>query len=75
MSILPVEQELKNLLEEMEKERKRQGVSVVALSRKCGVVHNNIYRWIHGRVTPTLFSFLAVLDGLGKRMQIVDKEE
>lgn len=44
----------------------RQGVSVGALARRCGMTHSALYCISTGRVEPRLGVLLAILGALGR---------
>lgn len=55
--------------------RREDCLTPTEIARKVGIGQNNILNWLNGKNIPRLDLFCRVLDDLGKRLVIVDKEE
>jgi transcriptional regulator with XRE-family HTH domain len=61
-----------NLLEEARSER---GISIRQLSIESGVSLQYLYRVFRGEHAPSVETLVKVLDAMGKRIDVVDKQK
>lgn len=57
--------ELINIIDEIEAERERQGMSIQDLAMHAGICRATYYHWLEDRALPRLKELSSVLDVLG----------
>lgn len=70
--ILVEPEELPQILRELIND---QLMPITAVGRRAGIGENSLMNWVKGKNVPRLDSLCYVLDVLGKRLVIVDKEK
>ena len=61
------------IVDEIEYERKRQGVTITELSERSSIAKSTYYQWIEKKKTPGLSALACVLRVLGLRLRITRK--
>lgn len=52
-----------------------RGWSELEMAVRSDLTHGTIHAYLHGKTSPTLYSFINILDALGKKIKIIDAEE
>lgn len=62
-----------NIADEIEKERKRQGLTVEALCANAGVERSTYYRWLSRKALPKTGPLSCVMDVLNLEISITKR--
>lgn len=56
----------------LKSELERKGMSQAQLASKAGISRNAVNKYIHGKMLPTFYVFMCILDALGMKMWLQD---
>lgn len=59
------------IIEAVDAERKRQGITAYAMCKQAGVRHESYSHWKHGKNSPTLAPLMEICKVLGIRIEVL----